>query len=380
VKRILAVKLADLGDLLSVTPALRALRNGHPDAYIAALVTPSSAGILAGSTAIDKVIPFQKALFDRPLAAPRSAHLALELARELRAGAWDALVLFHHLTTPFGVAKYAALALASGAPIRAGVDNGRGWFLTRRVADGGFGARHEVDYWLAVAQTLGGHNADPRPEIVVTEADRDWARSVFTENDLQRGAFAVVHPGAGAFSLARRWPVERFGAVARTLADAHDLDVVVLRGPAPDELELAQHVASEPSAHGRAMRVIGPAPTPSSLVALFEHARVFVGNDSGVMHLASAARAPIVAIFGPSNDRAWAPYPPAAPRHAVVREQLACTPCIHREHRLGTPAGCAARTCLDLIEPSDVLAALDRVLAATAPASSQRTVALSGAP
>ena len=74
----------------------------------------------------------------------------------------------------------------------------------------------------------------------------------------------------------------------------------------------------------------------------------------------------VVAIFGPSNDRAWGPYPPDSPRHVVVRERLACAPCIHRGHSFGTPQGCPARTCLDLIEPAQVLAAAERVLAASA--------------
>jgi ADP-heptose:LPS heptosyltransferase len=101
------------------------------------------------------------------------------------------------------------------------------------------------------------------------------------------------------------------------------------------------------------------------LVALFERVRLFIGNERGVVHLAVAGGAPIVVIYGPTNDLAWGPYPGSAARHAVVRESLACTPCIHREHSLGTPAGCAARTCLDLIEPSAVIAAAGRVLAAT---------------
>lgn len=375
-KRLLAVKLADLGDLLSVTPALRALRNGHPEAHIAALVTPSSAAILAGSTSVDEVLPFEKALFDRPLAAPRSAPAALALARQLRGGSWDALALFHHLTTPFGVAKYAALALASGAPIRAGLDNGRGWFLTRRVRDDGFGARHEVDYWLQVAEALGGYNADPRLEIRVTAADRAWATAALANVGLRGRDVAIVHPGTGAFSLARRWPVERFAAVARELRGRYGFDVAVVRGPAPDEDALARQVASEASGASYGLPVVGPTPTLGALVALLGQARVFVGNDSGVMHLATAARVPVVAIFGPSNDRAWGPYPPTAPRHAIVREQLACTPCTHRGHQFGTPAGCPARTCLDLVEPADVLAAIDRVLRATGEARAERNAAL----
>ena len=375
-KRILAVKLADLGDLLSVTPALRALRNGHPEAHIAALVTPSSAGILAGSTAIDEIIPFEKALFDRPLAAPRSAPAALALARELRGGSWDALALFHHLTTPFGVAKYAALTLASGAPVRAGLDNGRGWFLTRRVRDDGFGARHEVDYWLAVAEALGGRNADPRLEIRVEPEDRAWASAALAEAGLAGRDVAIVHPGTGAFSLARRWPAERFAAVARELRTRYGLEALVVRGPAPDEDALARQVAGEAVESGYGLPVVGPTPTLGALVALLGHARVFVGNDSGVMHLATAARVPVVAIFGPSNDRAWGPYPPTAPRHAIVREQLACAPCTHRGHDFGTPEGCPARTCLDLVEPADVLAAIDRVLRATGDARGERNAAL----
>src|SRR6266571_4477005 len=142
-QRILVVKLADLGDLLTATPALRALRLRFPTAQIDALVTPNSAVVLSGLDSVDSAVAFDKFVFDRQRDVLGSLPTALALGRQLRAERYDALVLLHHLTTAFGVAKYAALSLASGAPIRAGLDNGRGRFLTHRAADDGFGERHE---------------------------------------------------------------------------------------------------------------------------------------------------------------------------------------------------------------------------------------------
>jgi heptosyltransferase-2 len=88
-----------------------------------------------------------------------------------------------------------------------------------------------------------------------------------------------------------------------------------------------------------------------------------IGNDSGVLHLATAVETPVVAIFGPSNHLAWGPYPPGN-RNVVVREPVACSPCIHRGHRFGTPEGCPARTCLQIVEVETVFEAAARVLRA----------------
>jgi heptosyltransferase-2 len=112
---------------------------------------------------------------------------------------------------------------------------------------------------------------------------------------------------------------------------------------------------------------------------LLGQARLFLGNDGGAMNLAVAAGVPVVAVFGPSNDRAWGPYPLTSPRHAVVRETLACAPCIHRGHAFGTPQGCEARTCLDLIGPDAVVAAARRVLIATTDSVDSRPL-LAGRP
>jgi heptosyltransferase-2 len=354
-ERILVVKLATLGDLLTITPALRALRSTFPRAHIGVLTTPAHAGALRGLDSFDEIIAFDKYAFDAPIDALGNLPVAFGFAGRLRGGKWDSLVLLHHLTTSFGVAKYAALSVMSGAPRRIGLDNGRGrWFLTESAPDDGFGVRHEVDYWLDVVGVLGArHPGSPQLELCIAPDDEAWA-----EGRVPPRAVLIV-PGSGAYSTARRWSPERFAEVGRALLERHGLRPVVLSGLAADEVALAREVAT---AIGAAAQVADAAPSPQCLGALVQRCTLVVANDGGVVHVATAVGTPVVAIFGPSNDRAWGPYPLAETRHQVVREQLACAPCIHRGHSFGTPRGCPARTCLALVEADHVLGATQRAL------------------
>ena len=363
-RRILVVKLASLGDVLTATPALRALRATFPDSHVGVLTTPASAPALRGLDTVDEVLTFDKFAFDRPGDALRSLPHALALARDLRAANWDTLVLLHHLTTPFGVAKYAALSLGSGAARRIGLDNGRGrWFLTDSALDRGFGWRHEVDYWLDVVGVLGAHHpGEPRLELCIAPDDDGWANARWRELQLRQAV--MLAPGSGAFSRARRWSPARFVQVGQSLLDRQGLTPLVLSGLDPDEQVLAHDVAA---GIGPSARIAPPAPSPQALGALLQRCRLVVANDGGVVHVATAVGTPVVAIFGPTNDGAWAPYPRNDARHQVVREALACAPCIHRGHSFGTPQGCPARTCLAILEPAHVLAAAERALAAAEP-------------
>ncbi|MFQ5811569.1 MAG: WecB/TagA/CpsF family glycosyltransferase [Anaerolineae bacterium] len=348
-KRILVVKLSDIGDVLTATPALRALRESFPAARLEALVPPNSAPVLAESPLVDEVIVFDKFQYDRPIDAFKPSSLAalVRLARDLRRQRYDCLVILHHLTTRWGALKYAALALTSGARVRVGLDNGRGWFLTHRARDHGFGARHEVEYWLDVVGTIGAETKDTSLEMTVGQNDQ-----IPMTND--QHPIVAIHPGSGGYSLARRWSAKGFARVADALVERYGARIVLVGTPADGVSQVASLMRSEAvNLEGRTRL--------KQLAATLKRCDLFIGADSGVMHLAAAMGTPLVAIFGPSNHRAWGPWPRDG-RHIILRADLPCSPCSYVGYRVGQREGCEAMTCMKAITSEMVLAAAERLL------------------
>ncbi len=384
VERILAVKLADLGDALTATPALRALRSTWSTAIIDVLTSPAGAEALAGLDSIDRIWTADKHQFDSPagLASVRAWRELMPLLAQLRRRRYDRLLLLHHLTTRFGAAKYALLARLIGASMTVGLDNGRGRFLNVRVPDHGFGELHEVEYGLRVAEAAGARQlAHPRLEMVVGLAAEERALGLLAPDfpheapssrrpdtlvatrrrRRPRQRFIALHPGGGSFSLARRWSVAGFAEVGRRLAKSVGARPVLI----------GTNVDAEPASElarvldGLALNLVGQTSVKETAAAL-RRCLLLVSNDSGVVHLAAAVGTPVVAIFGPSNDRAWGPYPHG--EHRVVRATLPCSPCFYRGKSLGTPQGCPTRDCLQLVTPEMVLAAAEDLLSRRAAA------------
>src|SRR5438477_12948400 len=244
--RILVIKMAGIGYLLPATPALRALRETYPHAHIDLLVTPDSAGILNGWQVIDRIIVLDKYLFDYPqqfLTRPHNLLRLKPLWRDLRDGHYDAVLLLHHLTLPFGRLKHQLLLRATGAQWRVGLDNGHGWFLNVRVKDNGFGAMHEAEYNLAVAEAVGATTSDKRLTVPLSEEDHLHAWQLLYEHEgpesIKRPIIAM-HPGSGSYSIARRWAPERFAQLADTLF--HDVGGQLLLMGGPEEAGLHQEI------------------------------------------------------------------------------------------------------------------------------------------
>src|SRR3989440_8363634 len=183
---ILVIKMAGIGDLLLATPALRALRETYPHAHIDLLVTPDSAGILNGWQVIDRIIVLDKYLFDYPqqlLTRPRNLLRLKPLWQDLRGGNYDAVLLLHHLTLPFGRLKHQLLLRATGAKWRVGLDNGHGWFLNVRVKDNGFGALHEAEYNMAIAEAVGATVTNKKLVVPLSAEERQRARELIFGED-----------------------------------------------------------------------------------------------------------------------------------------------------------------------------------------------------
>jgi ADP-heptose:LPS heptosyltransferase len=371
--RILVVKLSDIGDVLTATPALRALRHSFPRAVIDVLLPPHSAPVLEGSPLVDEVLVFDKFRYDRPFQALRPGNVldALRLGLALHRRGYDHLVILHHLTTRWGVIKYALLALVCGAERRIGLDNGRGWFLTDKVPDDGFGHKHEVEYCLEVVGKIGASSDDQRLEIAISAEDEAFARRQIPEG---RGPTVIIHPGSGGFDLARRWSAAGFAQVADALAERYGAYLVLVGKEDDGVAQVVSLMRTRPLN-------LAEKTTLKQLAALLRRGDLFIGADSGVMHTAVAAGVPVVAIFGPSNHAAWGPWieregsesPLWADVEGVklehkghsvlLRADLPCCPCSYVGFAVGTRKDCQAAHCMEAITPALVLRAAELLLA-----------------
>jgi ADP-heptose:LPS heptosyltransferase len=300
---------------------------------------------------IDHTIVLDKYLFDSPqqmITSPQNMARLATLWNTLRDGHYDAVLLLHHLTLPFGRLKHQLLMRATGAKWLVGLDNGHGWFLNVRVPDCGFGAMHEAEYAMAVAEAVGATIQEKHLYLPLSETDRTSARQLlYGESDPSSvdKPIIAIHPGTGGYSTARRWSPERFAQLANQLYQDVGGQFLLVGGP--EETELHAHIMSmfDPDVPVRSLAGKSSIKVTGAVLELVD---LFIGNDAGPMHLAAAAGAPVVAIFGLSNHLAWGPYTgdPQSKRASVVRLDLPCMPCFYRGHQLGTPEGCATRDCL----------------------------------
>lgn len=352
-RTLLLFLFGDIGDTVLTIPAIRAIRERYPDARVLLMSKPVPGDIVRRLGLVDEIIDVDKHLFDRPTDLLRPGVIArlLTLWWRLRRERVDTAVLFHHLVTPWGAMKFGLLSMASGARERLGIDNGRGWFLTRSVPDLGFGARHEAEYRLSVAELLDAPgNLDL--EFPVEDGDRRRAEVLLAAKGLQGASFFAVYPGTGAYGPGRKWPPQRFAETARLVAADHGMRAVIV---GTDADRAATDAVAE--ALGDAAVNLTGETDLGVLAAVLERCELLIGNDGGAGHVAAAVGTRVVTIFGPSNDRAWRPL-----GGVVVGADLGCRPCFYRDFATGLRDGCPTRECLSLVTPSQVARAVRSVI------------------
>jgi ADP-heptose:LPS heptosyltransferase len=346
--RILIVKSSSLGDIVLALPMLRALRQARPRAYIAWVVESPFQDLLAGNRDLDRLF-----VVDR--ANVRATVVSLYRAvRQIRADGFDVVVDLQ------GWIKSQLLCKLSGARSAVGVmkKNELGFHvLARGVPDRP--ETHAADLFLEVARLLGAEATPASFDVPILEADSEYIDGFLaTLSPDPNAGIAVLQPGSSWTN--KRWSLGKLAEVGRALSANGDLVPVVPWGPGEraDAAEVVRLIGDR--------GVLAPPTTIRQLAALLRRSALYVGTDSGPMHLASALGVPTVGLFGPSDPVRFAPYRQPA---RVVRRDLPCSPC-------GKPV-CRYRTveCMASIEVAEVLEAIGSVTRQAPLASSSPSAA-----
>ncbi|MEK6346681.1 MAG: glycosyltransferase family 9 protein [Burkholderia sp.] len=350
VRRILCVRPDNLGDVLMTTPALHALRRAAPGRHITLLTSRSGAALAPYLEDVDEVIEFDAPWVAQPDGRD-APDVSLRMLDTLRAGRFDAAAIFTvYSQNPLPAATLCHLA---GIPRRLahcrenpyGVLND--WV---RDPEPEREVRHEVTRQLDLVRQIGAHAADTRMRFRLAAADRDALDARLAERGIAtHGGWIVLHPGATAAS--RRYPPERFGAVAARLAA--DTGAPVLVTGSAGERALAQAVieAAGPGARP-ALHDLSGALGLGELGALIERAGVLVSNNSGPVHLASALGTPVVDLYALTNPQ----HGPWQTPHRVLFDDVECrwcyrSVCPQHHHRclLGVPPEAVAQAASALL-------------------------------
>lgn len=304
IRRLLIVRLGSMGDILHTLPAAAALRKALPEATIGWVVEERWAELLCTLSEprsgprspqrplVDQVHTVDTKKWRGMLFAPQTWERIGASLSELRAPKYEVAVDFQ------GAARSALVARLSKAPIVFGArqprENVASMLYTRQVMTNG---SHVVEQGLSLAEAVVGQ----RQEIPAAELPCDPAAETQCDDWLKREGisdFVLLNPGAGWG--AKRWPAERYGLVAKQLAE-DGLKSLVNFGPGEERLAQAVEAASSGAAEA-----VGC--TLTELISFTRRARLFIGGDTGPMHLASALSIPVAAIFGPTDPARNGPF------------------------------------------------------------------------
>lgn len=325
-----------VGDAIMALPALRAVRSKFPQAEIAILARPYVADIYRDQEICNRLIAYDsqakhQGIFGRE-----------QLAAELRAQKFDLALL---LQNAFDAAW---LAWRAAVPERVGyARDGRSFLLTKPIPVPRTGEipPHERFYYLELVRRAGWVHSLPNDSFIalhVSEASRRRAEEFLCQSGVRSGSLRIAIGAGASYGSAKCWPPSRFATLANQLQSASDAEVILFGTAA--EAAVTRAISYELR---RPPIDLTEKTSIADLPALLAQCHVFIGNDSGAMHVAAGVGLPVVAVFGPTDPYGTAPV---TPRCTIVQQRPYCSPCFLRhcptDHR-----------CMSAITPEMVEAA-----------------------
>jgi len=348
-KKILIIRLSAIGDVLRALPVLRTIKHNFPRSHIAWAVEEPAQDLLHHHPDVNEVITVPKAAWLSLLKTGRILRLISELSsfvRELKAKKFDLAIDFH------GLLKSGLISFLSGAPLRVS--------LTREFTkEFNFlfnncrfpletGSISRIERNLMLLEKMGLKVIDDYPVIPITDQDRTAVKEFFRQIRIDPGRLLVaIHPGTSPKTLYKRWDPHRYATVADQLIQDYAAQIIFTWGGREldtvneiiEKMKHRAHIACETASLGQ-------------LAEIFRHCDLYIGGDTGPMHLAAFMKVPIVAIFGPTDFIVNAPYKKT--KHIIIRKEIECSPCRVRD--------CKKRECMKAIQDDDVIQAARLIL------------------
>jgi lipopolysaccharide heptosyltransferase I len=348
---VLLVRLGAMGDVVRALPALDLLRRTYPATPIDWLVEERSADLLQGHPALRRVIVFRRRELVRRARALRllgARRILSETVTTLRQAGYEAVVDLQ------GTFKSGYLTRATKCALRIGLAPGHAKegahrCYTQTVNPGSMPVSR-VERNFRLLRPLGvdsGIKPPPRATVPMRDPDRAWAQGALSALALGDAPRVLLYPGTSEHQAYKRWPADRYGVLAGRL---HDAGVHVLLAGGPGEEGLLQKVCAATSSPP----AVVPASTLRQLTAVLAGMDVFVGGDTGPMHLAAAVGARVLGLFGATDPAVNGPYDPGGAGHRVLYHGPALRP-----YRV---KGARARQWMDAISVEEVESAVREML------------------
>ena len=343
--RILLVKTHAIGDTLRITPAIKALRNKYPNAYIALLTGLSSKGIIEGNTDIDELFAFdESALF-----TPKLMQL-IRLIYKMRKGRFDTAFIFQYS------ALIHLLVLAFGIPYRIGFDRGgSGFSLTHSMPWDVTGERWVGDVFLDIPRFVGAETKDKRINIHISENDIIFADDFLNRNKITHKDILVgIFPGGGKNArdtvYQRRWRIGNYATLIDALVAHYETKIIIFGSSEEERLAFRLKELS----HTEIINACGKT-NLKQLSALVKRCSLLITNDTSPLHIAIAMDTPTISLFGPSRARAAIEENEL---HIAIQSKYPCSPCYFNS----AFRGCNEPRCMESISINEVIATAEKQL------------------
>lgn len=338
--RILLTRTDKIGDVVLSTPAIKAAREKYPDAHIAFLVRPYAKNIVEGNPCLDELIIYDK------YGAHKSFFSTVMFALALRKKKFDLAIMLHPTN------RVHLIAFLAGIPERIGFDRKLSFFLTKKMPHTKEkGEKHELEYTLDLLKLADISARDRETFVTVRKEDIMTAEKMLEEYHVGAGVpLIAVNPGASCAS--KRWAPKNFAILCDDLARKFKARILVISDRSNSEFAdaVASKMRHEP------VNLAGKT-TVGELSALLSKCALFISNDSGPVHIASALKVPVISIFGRKDPglspRRWAP---AYEKSVVFHKDPGCEVCLAHTCKKGF-------RCLEAVTPDEVLSAAGRLLA-----------------